>query len=339
MRRVVVVGAGFFGGHVARRLRAVGIAPLVATRSGADLRIDAEDDTSLRATLRPGDVVVDTAGPFANRSTRLVRAAMRLGCDVIDLAESLPWSEAVLALRGDIAAAGIRVFPACSAIAAVSGACVIASGIGGPERVDQYLAPASAETASPATVRAFTASLGTAIRTLRDGHLVTGRGYADSSPFPASRRRGGRVESAAAVLLPASWPAIRGTDFWVDPNVPFARGALALASRAAPLAALARAVAPRVRTSAVGRRDGVFAVRVRGAGQDVSFTLSAPRASYLIAVEPSVMVAEALARGAAPPAGVVLPHAQLDPDVLFARLRALGISVARSGPTPRAAPR
>lgn len=330
MRRVIVVGGGFFGGHVARRLRAVGLAPLVATRGGADLRMDAEDDGSLGATLRRGDIVVDTAGPFAARSTRLVRAAMRIGCDAIDIAESLPWSEAVLALRDDIAAAGVRVFPACSAIAAVSGACVLASGVADPECIDQYLAPASAETASPATVRAFTSSLGTAIRTRRDGHLVTARGYVDSSRFPSSSRRGGRVESAAAVLLPASWPTIRATDFWVDPNVPFARRALALAARAAPLAALARAVAPRVSTRALGRHDGVFAVRVRGSGHDVSFTLTAPRASYLVAVEPAVMVAESLARGETVAPGVVLPHAQLDPDAFFARVRSLGIAVTRS---------
>lgn len=331
MRRVLVVGAGFFGGLVASRLVSVGIAPLVATRrSGrADLRLDAENEESIASVLRPGDVVVDTAGPFATRTTRLARAATLRGCDVIDLAESLAWSEAMLALSARASAAGVRLYPACSAVAAVAGACVRASGIAIPESVDLFLAPASAETASPGTVRAFAGSLGRPIRTLRDGRLMLAPGYRDKRVFPGSRRTGGLVESAAAVLLPRSWPSLRRAEFWVDPNVPLARASLALAARVAPLAAIARTVALRIGAGPLGRHDGVFATSVREASREVAFTLAAPRRSYLIAVEPAVMAAEALARGATLPAGVVLPHAQVDPEQLFARLRALGIALER----------
>ena len=328
MRRVLVVGAGFFGRHVARRLAQEGLAPVVASRSRGDVRLDAEDDVALRSVLRGGDVIVDTAGPFARRSTRLVRAAMAIGCDVIDLAESLASAEAVLALEAQIAAAGIGVHPACSAIAAVTGACVVASGIAAPREVDQYLAPASAETASPAAVAGFLGSLGVPMRALRDGRVVAVRGYVDSATFPDGRRSGGRVESAATLLLPRSWPSLRRVDFWVDPNAPLAHRALTLAARIAPLAAAARRV---VRYVAVrGRRDGEFAVRVRGDTREASFTLSAARASYLIAVEPSVVVATRLACGGGRAAGVVLPRDQVSPDELFKRLRALGIAVDRA---------
>lgn len=339
MRRVVVVGAGFFGGHVARRLRESRLAPLVATRRGADVRIDVEDEASIRAALRPGDVVVDTAGPFASRTTRLVRAAMAIGCDVVDLAESLAWAKAVVALREEVARSNVRVYPACSAIAAVTGACVLASRIASPTRVDQYLAPASAETASPAAVTGFVGSLGTPIRVLRDGHVVRVRGYAETDAFPGSSRRGGRVESAATVLLPLSWPGIRDIDFWVDPNMRIGRSVLALAARLPVLAAVARRLAPRAGVRGLGRHDGVYAVRVSDDLREESFVLAAPRASYLIAVEPAVIVAESLARGATPRAGVVLSHQQVDPDVLFARLRGLGISVERASATARAIPR
>ncbi len=327
MRRVVVVGSGFFGRLVARRLREVGVAPLVATRRGADLRLDAEDAESIARAIREADVIVDTAGPFATRSTRLVRAAIDRGCDVIDIAESLAWSEAVLALGSRARSAGVRLYPACSAVAAVTAACVSASRIAAPEDVDQYLAPASAETASPATVAAFARSLGAPIRTLRDGTLVTVRGYAESRAFPSGGRRGGLVESAAAVLLPLSWPSVRRAEFWVDPNVPLGRSSLSLVARARPLAALARWAAPRMPASRLGGHAGVFAVTVRDRSRGVSFTLAAPRRSYLIAVEPAVVAAEALARGADPPAGIVPPHAQVDHELLFARLRSLSIDV------------
>ncbi len=332
MRRVLVVGAGFFGRLVASRLGAVGLAPLVMTRrsASADLRLDAEDEASLRAVLRRGDVVIDTAGPFATRSTRLVRVAMDVGCDVIDLAESLAWCEAILALSSRASEAGIRVFPACSAVAAVAGAAVHASGIAAPERVDLFLAPASAETGSRATLRGFVGSLGQPIRTFRDGRLTTVRGYTEMRRFPGSRRAGGLVESAGAALLPRSWPSLRGVEFWVDPNAPLARASLMLTARVPPLAALARALATRVGAGPLGRHDGEFAVTVRDVSRVVSFTFSARRRSYLIAVEPAVIAAEALATGHEPAPGVILPHEQVGPDALFRRLTDLGIAVDRT---------
>ena len=329
MRRILVVGAGFFGGHIARRLRELGLAPLVASRRGVDLRLDAEDKASLDATLRPGDVIVDTAGPFAARSTLLARTAIARACDVVDLSESLEWAQGILALGTAAEAAGVRLVPACSAVATVSAACVTVSGVGAPRSVDQFLAPASAETGSPATVAAFARSLGAPIRTLRRGALVTTRGYAETRPFPGSGRRGGLVESAAAVLLPRSWPSIVRAEFWVDPNAPLARFALSLAAHAAPLSALARLVATHVPAALVGRHDGVYAVTARDASRLVSCTLAAPRGSYRIAVEPAVMVAEALARDAPMRAGVVPPHEHVDADALFSRLRAVGVSVRK----------
>ena len=80
----------------------------------------------------------------------------------------------------------------------------------------------------------------------------------------------------------------------------------------------------------MARHDGEFAVEVRDGTRQRSYVFSAERFSYLVAVEPAVIVAEALARGASFAAGVVLPHAQVDPDTLFARLRGLGIDIAVS---------
>src|SRR6185503_18223225 len=204
---VIVVGAGFFGRLVAQRLRAAGVTPLIATRRGADLQLDAEEEGSLLDNLSVGD-------------------------DVVDISESLGWSEAVLALSERAAATGSRLFPACSAVAAIAGACINASGMRAPESVDLFIAPASAETASPATVRGMTASIGRPVRTLRDGRMTFVPGYRDQRAFPASERIGGLVESAASVLLPRSWRSIQRAEFWVDPNTLLGQGALAFAARA-----------------------------------------------------------------------------------------------------------
>lgn len=322
-----MVGAGFFGGLVARGLAERGVAPIVASRRGRDLRLDVEDTVSIDSALREGDVVVDTAGPWQARTTALAEAAIRARFDLVDLSESLAWAERILPLASRAASAGVRLLPSCSAVAAVAAACVRMSAIAQPREVDLYLAPASAETASPATVRSFAASLGAPIRTLRDRRLVTVRGFTATRAFPCERRRGALVESAAAVLLPRAWPSLERVELWVDPNVPLARAALTSAARIPPLAGLARAAATRLDARWMGRRAGVFAVTTRGRDGARTVVLSAPHGSYRIATEPAVLAAESLARGDDLPRGVVIPPSQVPHDALFVRLRDLGIAI------------
>jgi hypothetical protein len=305
----VVIGAGFFGRVIARRLAEVGIAPILASRTHGELRLDVEDAGSIRSGLLPGDVVVDTAGPFQQRSTALVDAAIELGCDVVDLSDSLAYARGVLALHEDVVAKGVRIFTSCSAIATVAASAIRASDRAAPETCDLFLAPASADTGNPATVRAFLSSVD----------------WSRSREFPADRRRGYRVESAAAVLLPRSWPSLRWVDFWVDPNAPFAAKSIALASRLGLTGALS-AVAP-LSARLLGRREGSFTVATSEAGRYSLTRLSAPRGSYLIAAEPAVLAAESLARGSDSPPGIVPSDKQVDPEALFARLRGLGVDV------------
>jgi hypothetical protein len=80
----------------------------------------------------------------------------------------------------------------------------------------------------------------------------------------------------------------------------------------------------------LGRRSGSFSVAVSEAGHYSLTRMSAPRGSYLIAAEPAVLAAESLARGAEIPPGVVRSDAQVDVEALFARLRALGVDIART---------
>ena len=309
LRRVVVIGAGFFGGVVARRLSEVGIPAVVASRTRGDLRVDVDDRVALARALETNDIVVDTAGPFQSRSTALVETAIERGCDVVDLSDARTYAENVLAHHERAVAKGVRILTSCSAIATVAASAIRAGRVTSPDACDLFLAPASAETGNPATVRAFLASV--------DWSL--------SRDFPGRGRRGHRVENAAAVLLPRSWPSLRRVEFWVDPNAPFAATSLAVASRLR-LTRVLEAVAP-LSARLLGRRDGMFAVAVSESGREQITTLSAPRGSYLIAAEPAVFAAESLARGADLPPGVVPSDAQVDPAALFTRLRSLGVDV------------
>jgi hypothetical protein len=309
LRRVIVIGAGFFGGVVARRLADVGVPSIVASRTRGDIRVDVEDRAALARSFERSDVIVDTAGPFQTRSTALVETAIERGCDVVDLSDARAYAESVLALNDPAAAQGVRILTSCSAIATVAACAIRASGVASPDACDLFLAPASAETGNPATLRAFLASVD----------------WSRSRDFPGGGRRGHRVHSAAAVLLPRSWPSLRRVEFWVDPNAPFAVTSLALASRFR-LTRLVEAVAP-LSARLLGRRDGMFVVAVSEGGRARVTRLAAPRGSYLIAAEPAVLAAESLARGADMPPGVVPADAHVDPATLFTRLGVLGIDV------------
>jgi uncharacterized protein YbjT (DUF2867 family) len=70
---IVLGGRGFFGRAAAEQLRKLGVHLQTASRSsGADLRIDANDPDSIRAAVRPGNIVLDAAGPFHGRSAALI---------------------------------------------------------------------------------------------------------------------------------------------------------------------------------------------------------------------------------------------------------------------------
>ena len=104
---IVAGGTGFFGAALVGLLRSEGIQPVLAARHGqVDLRLDVEDSDMLRSVLRPGDLVLDAVGPFQGRSTALVEAAMEIGVDLIDLSDSLDYSERLTELETQSPKAG-----------------------------------------------------------------------------------------------------------------------------------------------------------------------------------------------------------------------------------------
>ena len=309
LRRVVVLGAGFFGRVIAHRLSDAGIRAVVASRTRGDIRVDVEDRGSLARALQSADVVVDTAGPFQTRSTAVIEAAIETGFDVVDISDARAYAEKVIVLDGRAREAGVRILTSCSSIAAVAAAALRRDGVTAPDACDLFLAAAPADTGNPATVRAFLMSVD----------------WARARDFPGGARRGYHVDSAGAILLPRSWPSLGRVDFWADPNAPFAARSLALAARLG-LTRVVEPVAPFL-ARAVGRRDGLFGIAASEAGRERVTSLSAGHRSYVIAAEPLALAAESLARGADVAPGVVPADAQVDPDVLFDRLRGLGVDV------------
>jgi len=339
-RRILVLGGtGLFGSAAVELLRAEGMAPLVvargaARRSGAtpDLRADAEDREELLRHLRPGDVILDAAGPFQERSGALVEAAAGIGCDVIDLSDSLGHFLKIDALRGRVEAAGIRVLTSCSSVTTLLVALIQASGVEAPARVSVYLAPASRVTATAGTGGALRHSLGRPIRVLRAGRLSPAIGWRESRPFlmppPIGAARGYLLESVHAATLPRIYPTLAEADFWVDSRVPGLNRALSLLARTPRLAAiLLRAqrrsnLVARVLGSTAG---GMLAEIEDGSGRVARARVFAPSRSYLAAVVPAVLAARALATGRFAGTGIVPHDRQFDRQELFAFLGKVGI--------------
>src|SRR3989442_6045776 len=272
VRRVVVLGGtGFFGRAVAARLEACGPKPISASRRpGAGVQVDAERRASLKAVLRPFDVVVDAADPFQTRGTALVETAIETGFDVIDLSDSLGYAEKVADLGLRIEAAGIRVLTSCSSVSALSALAIRLSGFDDPVRLSVFLSPAARFTANRGTSRSLLRSVGAPIRVRRNGRLVERPGWRESRTFTlprAGRARAFLCESADALLLPTVWPGLQRIDFYVQSGVPLLDTALVLASRSAAARRLIEAVLPAglVLSRLLGARTGglVFGVERR----------------------------------------------------------------------------
>ena len=334
MTRIIVVGArGFFGRAAVDLLRREGERPLVASRRpGADLIVDAEQRDSLRASLRSGDVVVDAAGPFQRRSTALIEECAAIGCDVIDLSDSLDYARQVHALAPRIDSAGVRVLTSCSSVSAVSAALVCLTGVEQPVRVSVFLAPATRNTSTGATAQALFSILARPIRLRRSGALVERPAFSEERrldfPPPVGLVRGRLGESPDSLFLPEVWPTLRDVDFWIDLRRRPLNALVAAAAGSRSLRRLLGALQPvgRRMTKVVGARSGGFAVEVEGAsGARAAAGFVHASHSYVVAVAPAVLAAKAIAAGRFPASGLVAVDRHVEPHELVAWLRRAGV--------------
>ena len=289
----------------------------------------------MHSALRQGDVILDAAGPFQQRSTALIEAAVEIGMDVIDLSDSLAYAERVRELRSRIDLAGIRVLNGCSAVSAVSAALVSVSGVANPVRASIFLAPAAKHTANPATMSSLMGSFGRPIRVRREGQLATARGWSSSRTFRwAGQRpqRGYLTESADAILLPEVWPSLREVEFWVDTQVPHVNRLLSAGILVPGAMRVARRLAPAGSMVAkwFGSAAGGFGVELEGEDRvTASCLLSSAHDSYQIAIVPAVLAVRAILDETFGPRGLVRADQQVNPNTLLTYLAGFGVSVLR----------
>ena len=334
MTRIVVLGGrGWFGAAAAASLLRDGGHPLVASRRpGADLMIDAEDPASVRAALHERDVVIDAAGPFQRRSIALVESCLKLGCDVVDLSDSLDYARRLQALGPRIERAGIRVLTSCSSVSAVSAALVRLIGVNNPVRVSAVLAPATKNTSTAATARSLVSTLERPINVWRGGAFVERRAFSETRAFtfpsPIGHVSGRLGESPDGLWLPPVWPTLRDVDFWIDTRRRALGALLAAAARHRSLLRVVRGLQPagRTVTKYFGARSGGFAIEVEDAGgTPAAAGFVHETHSAVVAVAPAVLAARALAAGRVGATGLIPPDRHVDPWELLAWVERAGV--------------
>ncbi|HEX4412847.1 MAG TPA: saccharopine dehydrogenase NADP-binding domain-containing protein [Lacipirellulaceae bacterium] len=339
MKRIVVLGGfGLFGRTIVSELATLGLTAVVGSRRGeANLRVDANDAASMQQVLRAGDLVVDAAGPFHPRSTALIRKAIEMKFDVVDINDDLGYAEAALQLAPEIAAAGIRVLSSASSVSAIAAAVVAHSGIAMPRRVTSFLAPASRHTANPGTAGSLWRTIGRPVRVLREGRLETRVGWSETRNFamprPLGKIRGHLFESADAIYLPKIWPMLRDVSMYIDSNTFGANTLLQMASNSEPLRELAES---KVHIGAwiarkFGSSAGGLGYELEGSDGRISrHAIVAASNSFVAAVAPAVLATRAIATGEFRANGFVLPNQHVSPPELFAYLTKRGITLSDS---------
>ena len=326
MKRVIVLGGlGLFGRTAVDELRRLGVTVVTASRGeGADLRVDANDGTSIRASIQNSDVVMDAAGPFHERSAALIEAAAEIGFDVVDLNDDLGYAELILSHEPQIDLAGIRVLSSASSVSAVAAAVVRHSGIELPKRVTTFLAPASRYTANTGTAQSLWRSVGRPVRLLVDGQLQTRVGWVESRTFkmpaPIGTVKGHLFESADAVNLPRCWPSLRDVAMYVDSNTIGVNSLLEMAAHSEPLRELMQRkmewgtwLAKKLGSSAGGIGFEIEAAD----GRTARYAITASENSFVTAVAPAVLAVSVISNGSFSKRGLVLPDRYVEPNELF----------------------
>ncbi len=315
MKRVVVIGgSGFFGRLIAERLNAAGLKPLTASRSQGDLRLDANNPDDLRKNLKTRDLVIDAAGPFQKRTPALIDAARTIGFDVIDLSDSPEYTAMIYEREAPIRAAGIRVLTACSSLSAVSAAVLKSTSVEEPRRLSAYLVPESRYTTSPATLASTLTS-------------VQGKLRSFQFPRPLGMRAGVTVLSVDAVTLPRIFPTLRTAELVVDLRIPGMNLILLAAPRFPAFSQLIerhQSTALRL-AQRIGRSSGVLAYELAST-IGFKYRIFIGKRSYMLAVLPAILAAQAIAEGRFASRGVVSPTEHVDPTQLFDAVRKEGIA-------------
>jgi saccharopine dehydrogenase (NAD+, L-lysine-forming) len=200
---------GYTGRLVARRAVAMGLRPVLAGRSAAKvLPLAAElglehrvfglgDAAAIRRGLAGVESVAHCAGPFARTALPMARACVESGTHYLDITGEIDVFEALHALGGRAAAAGVTLLPGAGfdVVPTDCVAALLAARL--PDATQLDLAFRTAGGASPGTVR-------TAVESAADGGRIRSGGEIRTVPF-GSRQVRAAFPSGVRTAVSVPW--------------------------------------------------------------------------------------------------------------------------------------
>jgi Domain of unknown function (DUF4166)/Saccharopine dehydrogenase NADP binding domain len=247
LKILILGGYGTFGGRLAQLLADEDRLTLViggrshakATAFCARLQARAtavplafERDREIEPQLRQiaPDMVVDASGPFQSYGAdpyRVVKAAIALGIDYLDLADSSGFVEGITQFDADARGRGLLVLAGVSSFPVLTAAVIrrLAQGMARIDAVIGGIAPSPHANVGLNVIRAIASYAGRPIAIVRDGQKTVGyalietRRYTIAPPgcLPLHPVRFSLVDVPDLQVLPDLWPSLRSAWIGVGP--------------------------------------------------------------------------------------------------------------------------
>jgi hypothetical protein len=304
LKVLIVGGYGTFGGRLAQLLADEDRLTLViggrsqaqaegfcsTLQSGATaVPLAFDRDREIEPQLRQiaPDIVVDATGPFQSYGAdpyRLVKAALALGINYLDLADGSDFVKGIAQFDADARARGLFVLAGASSFPVLTAAVIrrLQQGMARIDTVTGGIAPSPHANVGRNVIRAIASYAGQPVEILRDGRkcvgyaLIETKRYTIAPPgrLPLHPIRFSLVDVPDLQVLPDLWPSLRSVWLGAGPVPEIwhrALNALAWAVRLkllaslSPLAGLMYATMNRLSFGA--HRGGMF-VAVEGVGAD-----------------------------------------------------------------------
>jgi hypothetical protein len=236
MRILILGGYGTFGGRLARLLAPDSrVTLIIAGRSEAkakafcaDLppgagrepfRFHRDGDVPAQISEVRPDIVVDAMGPFQSYGAdpyRVVRGALALGLDYLDLADGAAFVKNISAFDAEAKARGLSVLSGVSSFPVLTAAVVrhLSPGMARIRSIAGGIAPSPYAGVGLNVIRAIASYAGRAVRLRRDGHFGNGCALTETMRYtiappgrlPLHSTRFSLIDVPELQLLPDLWP-------------------------------------------------------------------------------------------------------------------------------------
>jgi len=236
IQKVLVLGAyGFFGSRICAALvknrrihlilagrdltKATAAAYQLGLNSGHAHAMDSRrPDLALQLRKLEANVVIHTAGPFQGQGYEVARAAIKAGCQYLDLADGRAFVSGITRLDAEARAAGVSIISGASSLPALTSA-VVDKYRGEFKRLDSIRIGITSGAVIPgvATLRSILGYCGKPFRTLENSAWIDVHGWLDTQEYEFSKSVGVRRISRCDVpdldLLPQRYPGVKSVSF------------------------------------------------------------------------------------------------------------------------------